>query len=83
MKVDIKALLERIFFGPRVKGEPVGSGKTITTIPGLVQKPTEKEWMKEFKAGSQYSRFIKQGTWYEQATENYDNMLKRIVTGSL
>ena len=47
--MKVKALLERIFFGPRVKGEPIGSGRTVITIPGLTPRPTEEEWKKEFK----------------------------------
>jgi hypothetical protein len=82
--MKVKSLLERIFFGPRVAGEPIGSGRTVTTIPGLTPRPTEKEWKKEFKVSSQYSRFNPTGIWYgDEDPQEYNNMLKAVLTGSL
>lgn len=82
--MKVKALLERIFFGPRVAGEPIGDPKTSVTIPGLTPRPTEKEWKKEFKVSSQYSRFNPTGIWYStQVPEEYNNMLKAVLTGSI
>ena len=82
--MKVKALLERIFFGPRVKGEPIGSGRTVITIPGLTPRPTEEEWKKDLNVSRQYSRFNPTGKWYgEGHSEDYNNLLKAVLTGSL
>lgn len=82
--MKLKALLERICYGPRVKGEPIGSGKTTLSISKLEPRPSEKEWKKEFKVSSQYSRFNPTGHWYgDETPEEYNNMLKAVLTGSV
>jgi hypothetical protein len=87
--MKVKALLERIFFGPRVAGEPIGDPKSSVTIPGLVERPTEAEWKKEFRVSSQYSRFNPQSNFYtkdkygDESVEEHNDMLRRIITGSM
>jgi len=86
--MKIAKLLERICYGPRTSGERVKADyevKLRTTIPGLVPRPSEKEWMKEFNVGSQHTRFEynKTAQWYgDESPEEYDEMLRRILTGS-
>jgi len=82
--MKLKNLLERLVFGERVNGEPIGEPKVKTTIPGLIPRPTEKEWRKEFNVGGGYSRFNPTGIWYgdERPTE-YNDMLRRVLTGSI
>jgi hypothetical protein len=82
--MKIKNLLERLVFGERVNGEPIGEPKTKTTIPGLIPRPTEKEWKKEFNVSSRYTRFDAQGNFYDYAgDEQQGNVLKIILTGSI
>ena len=82
--MNLETLLYRLVFGTPVKGEPIGEGKTKITIPGLVPRPTEKEWRKEFNVGRGYSRFNPTGQFYGDETPNeYNDMLKRILTGSI
>ena len=84
--MKLESLLKRIFFGTPVKGERVKKDHELrcyTTIPGLKPKPTEEEWKKEFKVSSQYSRFNPTGQWYgDETPEEYNNMLKAVLTGS-
>jgi hypothetical protein len=83
--MKLEALLKRVFFGKPVKGERVNyeTFRCHTTIPGLVERPSEKEWKKEFKVSSQYSRFNPTGVWYgDETPEEYNNMLKAVLTGS-
>lgn len=86
--MKLKALLERVFFGKRVQGEPIGSGKTTLSITKLEPRPSEKEWKKEFKVSSQYSRFNPQGNFYtnekygDESVSEHNDMLRRIITGS-
>ena len=82
--MNLETLLKRLVFGERVKGEPIGEPTIKTTIPGLVPRPTEKEWRKEFNVGREYSRFNPTGHWYgdEQPSE-YNDMLRRVLSGSI
>ena len=84
--MKVKALLERIFFGPRVKGEPIGSGRTVITIPGLTPRPTEEKWKKDLNVSRQYSRFDLNPThkfYGDESPVEYNDMLRRIITGSI
>lgn len=82
--MKVKQLLERIFFGTRVKGEPIGKGTTTLSISKLEPRPSEKEWKKEFKVSSQYSRFNPTGQWYgDETPTEYNNILKAVLTGSI
>ena len=82
--MKVKNLLERLVFGERVKGEPIGEPNTKTTIPGLVPRPTEKEWRKEFNISSRYTRFDAQGNFYNNTgDEQQGNVLKIMLTGSI
>ena len=82
--MKVKNLLERLVFGERVKGEPIGEPNTKTTIPGLIQRPTESEWKKEFNVSARYTRFDAQGNFYNHAgDEQQGNVLKIILTGSI
>ncbi len=81
--MKVKELLERICYGPRATGEPIGEAKLSTTIPGLVERPTETEWRREFNVSGQYSRFNPTGQWYgDESPKEYNHMLRDIITGS-
>jgi hypothetical protein len=82
----MKKLLERIFFGTPAKGEKVNyeTFRCHTTIPHGGPRPSEKEWKKEFNVSRQYSRFNPTGIWYgDETPEEYNNMLKAVLTGSI
>jgi hypothetical protein len=84
--MKVKALLERVFFGQRVAGEPVGEPKSSLVIPGLTPRPTEAEWKKELNVSRQYSRFDLNPThkfYGDESPVEYNDMLRRIITGSI
>lgn len=85
--MNLQKLLTKLLFGEPVKGERVKKDyelKHSVTYPHGGARQSEAEWKKEFKVSSQYSRFNPTGKWYDDETpEEYSDMLKRVLTGSL
>lgn len=57
--------LKYLWLGNHTKGEPIGSGRTVTVIPGLMERPSYEEWKKEFAVGSKYNRFEGTGSFID------------------
>lgn len=85
--MDLQKLLTKLFFGTPVKGERVKENYELrhsVTYPHGGARQSEAEWKKEFKVSSQYSRFNPTGQWYgDETPEEYNNMLKAVLTGSI
>ena len=90
--MNLESMLKRICFGQPIKGERVKKDyelKHTTTIPGITPRPSEKEWKEEFKVSSQYSRFNPQSNFYtnekygDESVSEHNDMLRRVMTGSI
>jgi hypothetical protein len=85
--MNLENLLKKLVFGTPVKGERVKADYELrfnTAYPPQIERQSEKDWRKEFKVSSQYSRFNPTGQWYgDETPEEYNNMLKAVLTGSI
>ena len=85
--MNLENLLKKLVFGEPVKGERVKADYELrfnTAYPPQIERQSEKDWKKEFKVSSQYSRFNPTGQWYgDETPEEYNNMLKAVLTGSI
>lgn len=85
--MNLETLLKKLFFGTPVKGERVKEDFEIrfnTAYPPQIERQSEKDWKKEFNVSAGYSRFNPTGKWYgDEAPEEYNDMLRRVLTGSI